>query len=468
MKLYNSLSKTTEEFSPINKNLVKIYSCGPTVYDSVHIGNLFAFISADTLRRVLVNQGYKVHHVMNFTDVDDKTLKRSRETFPNLPPKEALDKLTKKFEAVFLEDINNIGIDVNAIDFIRATDSIEAIQTLITELVESGIGYMADDGIYFSIEEYKKLNHKYGQLVDITVQNTGTSRIDNDEYDKDNIHDFVLWKLQKDSEPAWEYLIKNKNMIGRPGWHIECSAMSKSKLGQPFDIHTGGVDLKFPHHENEIAQSTATGQPVFAQFFVHNEHVMVDGKKMSKSLNNFYTLKDILDKGHEALAFRLFALQSHYRNRSNFTWVNLKSAQQRLVNLRAMADLRWQPVINNSNIDAANLDDVQETIVSSLGNDINTPKVLELIASIQEKVEQGIPKPLIGKFNHFLNLIDDVLGLNLRSSLDIDQHIKQKIAQRQAARLSKDFDLSDKIRSDLLLDNIELNDTPNGSLWHRI
>jgi cysteinyl-tRNA synthetase len=259
MKIRNSLSKRIEEVKPLKDNIVRFYSCGPTVYDQVHIGNLGAFIYADTLRRVMNFQGLKVEHVMNITDIDDKTVGRSRELYPGMEPKEALKKLTDGCIDSFVEDMKAVGNKVDAKDLklVRATEHIEEMKTLIRSLHEQGFAYIADDGIYFSIKAYKESGKVYGQLSEVSASTTSQARIDNDEYDKESAHDFALWKAKKGNEPSWDFEIANEDINGRPGWHIECSTMSTAYLNQPFDIHSGGVDLIFPHHENEIAQSTA-------------------------------------------------------------------------------------------------------------------------------------------------------------------------------------------------------------------
>ena len=272
MRLYNTRTHSIENFAPLQDNTVRMYSCGPTVYNHAHIGNLSSYIYADTLRRTLKAIGYQVKHVMNFTDVDDKTIRDSHMKYPDDEPMVALTKFTVHYERVFLDEMAQVGNSVDDVTFVKATDNIADIQQLIRKLLEQGDAYVADDGIYFSISEYRK-THQYGQLSHIDFNATDRQRINNDEYDKDHAHDFALWKAQKEGEPAWDFTLPDgSNMPGRPGWHIECSVMSVKNLGQPFDIHTGGVDLIFPHHENEIAQSTAGNQPAeYANFFVHNE-----------------------------------------------------------------------------------------------------------------------------------------------------------------------------------------------------
>src|SRR5579884_1710579 len=243
MQLYNTLHKKVEEFKPLKAGVAGIYSCGPTVYDHIHIGNLAAFIFADTLRRVLTANGYKVKHVMNFTDVDDKTIRRSQEKYQGEEPAAALKKLTAEYSQLFLEDTSAVGNDLKAYKFVKATGNIPAMHELIAQLHKKGFAYIADDGVYFSIEAYRKSGKVYGQLTDISAESTAQARIQNDEYDKEAIHDFALWKKQKKGEPAWPFELDEQDLSGRPGWHIECSAMSSVNLGQPFDIHTGGVDL---------------------------------------------------------------------------------------------------------------------------------------------------------------------------------------------------------------------------------
>ena len=288
MKLYNSL--TRDYYSvPVGEH-IKMYSCGPTVYDTVHVGNLFAFIVADTMRRVLATVG-SVTHVMNITDIDDKTITRSVELYPDIAPEDALSKLTSQMSMQFMADIEAVGIDTSSIEFIAATNYIPHMQNMIRKIVDAGIGYIADDGIYLSLSAYTQKGFDYGHFS--TIEQSGAdahSRINSDEYDKDSAQDSALWKAQKEGEPAWDFTINGQNIPGRPGWHIECSAMAFEHLGENFHIHTGGVDLQFPHHENEIAQARAAGNNNLAQCFAHNSHILVDGQKMSKSKGNFWTL----------------------------------------------------------------------------------------------------------------------------------------------------------------------------------
>jgi len=455
MNLFNSLSKTTEPFKPLTGDGVRMYSCGPTVYDHIHIGNLSAFIYADTLRRVLKASGYRVQHIMNFTDVDDKTIRRSRESYPDMEPRLALEKLTSDYTSIFLDDMTAVGNDIEDMKFIKATDAIPHMQELIRRLYEQKFAYIADDGVYFSIQAYKNSGKVYGQLVELTESSTSEERIANDEYDKENVHDFALWKTQKPGEPAWDFELDGHELVGRPGWHIECSAMSTEQLGQPFDIHTGGVDLKFPHHENEIAQSTA-GQddPLYANIFVHNEHMLVDGQKMSKSLNNFITLKDIVEKGYDPLAFRLLVLQSHYRSQAHFSWENLDAAQNRLKNWQTIADLRWQ----RSTSLKADYD-----LIGKLQDDMSTSVGLAIVNSVLGMCEIEESSPETSVLEH----IRDLLGIDLFKP-DITDEQRHIIAEREEARKNKDWATSDRLRDELAEQGIGLNDTPNGAIWYRL
>jgi cysteinyl-tRNA synthetase len=470
MKLFNTLVKEKVNVAPIDSKTVRIYSCGPTVYDHAHIGNLSAYIFADTLRRVAA-QEHTVKHVMNYTDVDDKTIKRSLKKYPNKDSKESLHKLTDEYIQLFLNDMKAIGNDVESLTFVRATDTIENMQKLITDLHDKGFAYTTDDGVYFSIEAYKKSGKKYGQLLEITTQNTSEQRIDNDEYDKESVHDFALWKKQKGNEPAWNFELDGKPLNGRPGWHIECSAMSALELGQPFDIHTGGIDLIFPHHENEIAQSTAlSDSPVMATIFAHNNHILVDNKKMAKSANNFYTLDDVTKKGYDPLAFRLMILQSHYKSEAHFSWENLEAAQNRLNELRAWADLRHQPHVEDMPVE---LDDLWGTTLAEMkarmSDDLDTPGALASLSNlVNYMVQHPVPKHDGDNTGKALAIIDSLLGLGLNNRPDISDDQKQLLEDRQKARNDKDFALSDKLRDELKQQGLEVRDTDYGQIWGRI
>lgn len=470
MKLYNTLSRTIQDITPLNGPEVRIYSCGPTVYDHAHIGNLTAYVYSDTLQRVVNAAGFTVTRAMNYTDVDDKTIRRSHEQFPEADPKLALKLVTDKYIALFLEDMQRIGNDTKHVAFIRATDpkTMQGMRDLITELHAKGFAYVADDGVYFSIDAYRKSGKTYGQLSEITAADTSESRIQNDEYDKESVHDFALWKTQKAGEPAWDFTLDGHDLKGRPGWHIECSVMSRQALGQPFDIHTGGVDHIFPHHENEIAQSTALEEnPVMATMFVHSEHMLVDGRKMSKSLQNFYTLSDITAKGYDPLAFRIKVLQSHYRNAVNFTWESLEAAQNLLTNLRAWADLKHQKTAHNTSDDLVeSYAKAVRTIRAALFDDMNTSLALAEVARLASESEALGVHP--EKMQPMLNIVDQLFGLQLSERPTINDTQKSMIADRQAAREAKDWAASDAVRDQLKAQGLAVRDTANGPIWQRV
>lgn len=474
MKLYNTRSKTTDTIKPLplDGKTVRIYSCGPTVYDHAHIGNLSAYIFADTLRRSISVLGHDVKHVMNYTDVDDKTIRRSQAEYTDGEPRDRLQKLTDKYIGLFNDDMRTIGNDINSLTFVRATDpqTMQGMKDLITQLHDKGFAYIADDGVYFSIEAYRKSGKTYGQLLEITAANTSDARIQNDEYDKESVHDFALWKTQKPGEPAWEFTLDGHKLDGRPGWHIECSVMSQQNLGQPFDFHTGGVDLIFPHHENEIAQSTAlTDNPVMATVFAHNDHILVDGKKMSKSAQNFYTLQDITDKGFDPLAFRMLVLQAHYRSQVNFTWESLEAAQNRLHSLYAIADLQWQGIPDDQ-ATPIKFDEYITSLKDDLTlQDLDTPHALANLSAYTQLISGLlVGESQVPAFKAFLGFLDQAFGFSLSTRPDISDAQKQLIKAREAARADKNWQRSDELRDQLQAQGIQLRDAPIGTIWTRL
>lgn len=457
MKLHNTLSRKVEEFEPIHEAEVKLYTCGPTVYDHVHIGNLRTYIFEDMLRRTLASNGLNVLHVMNITDVDDKTIKRSQQKYPDIEPKAALKKLTEEYEKLFYEDMTKVGIDLSASKIVKATDHIDDMQELIRQVPTK---YVAGDGIYFDINKYKN----YGALVKLDRSHSH-HRINNDEYDKDHVADFALWKAKSESEPSWAFEIEGQSIEGRPGWHIECSAMSVKYLGQPFDIHTGGVDLIFPHHENEIAQSRSAAAKPLANYWLHAEHLLVDGRKMSKSLKNFYILDDILAKNFDPLAFRLLVLQAHYRHQMNFTWESIEAAQAFLNRLRAWADLRFQANLGHKKTAADAYQPSLDKIRRATADDLNTSQSLAVLSSLANIAEQEGVDP--SKLTGLLKEIDKLLGLGLADSQDISHDTKSLIVAREEARKDGDWTKADRLRKKLLDQAIEINDTPHGPAWFR-
>src|SRR3989338_6964994 len=322
--LHNTLSREKEEFIPINPKEVRMYSCGPTVYNYAHIGNYRAYVFADVLKRVLLYNGYKVKHIMNLTDIDDKTIRESQKK------SKTLKDFTEFYTEEFYKDIKSLNILPPA-KFIKATDYIDEMVKIIEKLLEKGLAYKSPDGsVYYDIRKFKN----YGKLSHLIIENqkeNASGRIKTDEYDKDNAQDFALWKAwdEKDGDVFWDTSLGK----GRPGWHIECSAMSMKSLGEELDIHTGGVDNIFPHHENEIAQSEGATGKHFVKYWLHNEWVLVDQKKMSKSFNNFYTLKDIIAKGINPLSYRFWLLMANYRTRVNFVWEALEGSETALKRL---------------------------------------------------------------------------------------------------------------------------------------
>ncbi len=471
IELYNSLTKKKETFKAIDDGIVRMYSCGPTVYESPHIGNLSTFIRDDLLKRMLRSSGYKVKHVMNITDVDDKTIRDSKneEYLVEGDEMQSLLNLVDKFGKVFQDDISKIGNDVTSVEFIRATQTIPEMIELTNELLKKGIAYKSDDGIYFSISKYINSGREYGLLQKLDLSQS-RSRIDNDEYEKDSAADFALWKAKGEGEPAWEaYFVdtdgKEFSMAGRPGWHIECSAMSQKLLGVPFDIHTGGIDLKFPHHENEIAQSCgASSKNTFANYFVHMSHILVEGRKMAKSANNFYTLRDIEEKGFDPMAFRLLVLSGHYRSEINFSWEILEAAQNRLNNWQAIADLRWQRT-QGVGPEPMNGAEFGDKLLEILSDDLDTPKSLAFIdESLDMIAKTNFCEPCL---EVMVDSIGQLLGVKLVIE-DISNQQKDLLKQRQEARDKKDFAESDRLRDELKEQGLEVRDTDSGQIWSRV
>ena len=320
VKIYNHLSHKIETFEPLHPKRVGLYTCGPTVYNYAHIGNLRTYIFEDILRRALEYDGYKVKHIMNITDVEDKIIDAAKKTG------KSIYEFTEPYEKAFYGDLEKLNIK-KAYRYPKATANIAEMIKIISALLRKGLAYKADGSIYFDISKFKK----YGRLSGVKSRELKTgARIDADEYAKETAEDFVLWKKAKAGEPWWQAPFGK----GRPGWHIECSAMSMKYLGATFDIHAGAVDLIFPHHENEIAQSEGATGRLFVKYFIEGEHLLVDGEKMSKSLGNIFNLRDIEAKGFDPLAFRYLVLIAHYRSKLNFTWKSLEGAQNALDKLR--------------------------------------------------------------------------------------------------------------------------------------
>lgn len=439
MKLFNYLSRKVEEFKPISDSKVGLYTCGPTVYDFVHIGNWRTFVFEDILKRVLESNGYEVNHVMNFTDIDDKIIKRAKDE--GVP----YQQITKKYERAFEEDLSKLNIQP-AEFYTRATEYIKQMINLVSRLLEKGMAYKAQDGIYFSVEKFTN----YGRLSGLSKGNLKKgARVKADLYDKESWSDFALWKFEKPGEPSWDAPFGK----GRPGWHIECSAMSIDKLGEHFDIHCGGVDLLFPHHENEIAQSQAATGTKFVNYWLEGEHLLVNGEKMSKSLGNIYKLADLSKKGFEPMALRYLFLTAHYRSKLNFTWESLQASQNALDNLRQEISSWDEPKIGCAEFEG--------NFKNAVNNDLDMPRA---IAVMWEMVKSDYPDS--AKHQSIL-VMDKVLGLGLDKieKAQLPQGAKQLIDRREELRKSGNFEQSDKLRDELLKLGVEVEDTSAGPRW---
>lgn len=456
LKLYNSLTNKKEDFKPIRSDQVTIYSCGPTVYDHPHIGNFRAFLLPDLLQRVLrYVERYDVAWVMNITDIDDKMIKRAKEIYPGEEPMLALSKLADKYTDAFIDDIEKIGIlrgDLTRLP--RATDHIGGMQDIIRELVKDGIAYINDGSVYFSVEKYQKSGKEYGRLVSLDFE--AKARVTDDQDQKEGVADFALWKAKKEGEPFWNFDIEGKDYPGRPGWHIECSAMSIHFLGQPFDIHTGGVDLKFPHHENELAQCGG----VQANYYVHNEHLSIESEKMSKSLGNIKSLDDIKNP----LAFRYLVMSAHYRSQMDFSAEDINAAGDRVSNLRAYADqlmlARHGQLAKEDK--SGSVGQFIHQMQEALRDDLNTPKALAAVSLIEGKVYSEDAKAA-------MNLFNEIFGLHLVEDTPLKSEALELIDRYEAARKAKDFKLSDSLRSNLQKDfGLVASDTEIGTLVHRV
>ncbi len=460
LSFYNTLSKKVEQFVPIDptgKN-VGLYTCGPTVYNYAHIGNFRAYLFGDTVKRALQYCGYEVNHIMNLTDVDDKTIRDSQ----------LAGKTLEEFTAFFTEEFKKDSAHLNIVPpsrYTRAVEHIPQMIELIEALIEKGYAYKSNDGsVYFNVRK----DTNYGQLSKVTLANlekrpfgrdesSAAGRIAKDEYEKENASDFALWKAwdENDGEVFWEPkgLLGGRTSIGkgRPGWHIECSAMSMEYLGAHFDVHTGGVDLIFPHHENEIAQSECATGEQFVNYWLHNEWVMVDGKKMAKSAGNFVTLRTIIKKGISPLAFRLLMLMSHYRSPVNFTWEALEGAENALKRLHShFLEYGGGGSVNEK---------YTELFTKNIENDLNTPLA---IATVWDLIKDPTI-PSVDKKVTLLNF-DAVLGLGLAElkKETIPVEILALADMREQARKEKDFDRSDELRAEIEQAGYTVKDTEDG------
>ncbi len=459
-KIFNTASHTKEEFKTINENEVRFYACGPTIYNYAHIGNLRAFIFYDLMNRYLRYKGYKVTFAMNLTDVDDKTIRDSR------AQGKALREFTDFYADAFFADCKALHVK-RPDHVIRATEEIDSMIELIELLLEKGHAYKAGSGdVFFKISSFGE----YGKMAGIDpskLRANADGRLA-DEYEKEDVQDFALWKAytEKDGDVYWDTPFGR----GRPGWSLECSAMARKYLGQPIDMHLGGVDLVFPHHTNEIAQSECAYGCKFVNYWVHNAHIMVNGQKMSKSKGNFYTLKDLLDKGYSAEAIRFEILKSHYRVTMDFQETNLagnKTVIDKLVNLINRLD---EP---KSGAGWADLTTVLQTartnFETGLDDDLNMPIALaaffEFITSVNKNFDalsesdaRQIKEQLL-RFDTVLSILPEIKEQKLTPAQEA------LIAERQEARLAKDWAKADALKQELLVQGIEIKDTPNGPIW---
>ena len=484
LRLFNTLSGKVEEFTPAVDNTVRMYSCGPTVYDFAHIGNFRTFVAIDLLRRALRQQGYKLQHVMNITDVDDRIIENARKLGVSV------NDYTRKFEQAFFEDAAYLNLEKPEV-VSRATEHIEDMARLITRLEQKGVAYKAEDGSYYyrvaKFPQYGKLSKK-----DLAHIEDG-ARVDSDRFDKEEARDFALWKAPKEGEAFWETSIGK----GRPGWHIECSAMAMRYLGETLDLHAGGEDLMFPHHENEIAQSeAATGKP-FARHWMHVRFLLIEQDKMSKSLGNFHTLRDLIRKGHKPSTIRLLLASVPYRKQLNFTMDGLRSMAsgvERLRNFKLRLETgKFEPGANKKMKELA--DYTVKSMREALEDDLNTAAALaaifDLVRDGNAAVDRGAVKKddvpaLLGalqKFDEVFDVLRDDDAEKIRAVQEwakaegkevasagptlSDAEVDALIAERQAARKARNFKRSDEIRDQLAAAGIVVEDTKDGMRWKR-
>jgi len=472
LKLFNTLSRSVQTFAPLSPPKVGMYCCGPTVHDFAHIGNFRTFVFADLVRRWLEFKGHAVTHVMNITDVEDKIIRRVREA--NI----SLRDYTGKYETAFLEDLKSLGCLMPHL-MPRATEHIPEIISLIEKLLARGVAYRATDGsIYFSIEKYRACGCKYGQLVNLNFDGMrAVERVASDEYEKESLADFALWKARvpEDSDVFW----KSESLgEGRPGWHIECSAMSMKALGETFDLHLGGEDLMFPHHEDEIAQSEgATGQP-FVKHWMHGAHLLVEGRKMSKSLGNYFTLRDLLAKGFTGREIRYLLLTAHYREQFNFTIEGLQGARAALARIDECVGKLRELGAPNSTSASAGLEtcapsELLARFTAALDEDLNVSAawgaVFDWVRETNRLLAANqLSSPQAAVAFAAWTKLDSVFGLGTGGSAEAPPELQALLDERQAARKAKDFKRSDAIRDELKAKGWAIEDTPKGPRLKRL
>jgi len=462
IRLFNTLTRRKEKFTPIEPGKVRMYTCGPTVYDYAHIGNYRAFLFEDLLKRWLEHRGFKVTHVMNLTDVDDKTIKGSQKQ--QIP----LKQFTEHYTNAFFEDITALNIKP-ADHYPKATSHIPEMTALVKTLMDKGYAYKAPDhSIYYAIKKFKN----YGKLSKIKIQALKTgARVKQDEYAKEEAQDFALWKAytQEDDEVFWETELGK----GRPGWHIECSAMSMKYLGETFDIHCGGVDNMFPHHENEIAQSEAATGKRFVRYWLHNEHLLVEGKKMAKKFGNFYTLRDLLKRGYDPIAIRFLLLSTHYRAQFNFTFEGLEAARSAVERLRNFVRRLGDADGKGSGGKIAELmSKVQMDFGEAMDDDLNVSVALGTLFDFVREVNNLLDAGVVSRSEAeavagLMRGFDEVLGVigEVRTEEALPEGAEELIRKREEARKARDWKTADAIRVRLRAMGVILEDTPQGVRW---
>jgi cysteinyl-tRNA synthetase len=471
LKLFNTLTRSLQEFVPLDpaRKKVGMYCCGPTVYDFAHIGNWRTFVFADLVRRTLEFSGYSVQHVMNITDIEDKIIKRVRENKTTLP------EFTGKFETAFFDDLKALGCREPHVKP-RATEYIAEIIALIEKLIVRGIAYKAPDGsVYFSITKYQGCGCNYGQLLKLNFDEMRAGeRVSADEYEKESVADFALWKARvpDDGDIFWPSPFGE----GRPGWHIECSAMSMKVLGESFDLHLGGEDLKFPHHEDEIAQSEgATGKP-FVKYWLHGAHLLVEGKKMSKSLGNYFTLRDLVAKGFTGREVRYLLLTAHYRETFNFTLDGLHGAKTALARIdecvAKLRELGGTPISRSARTDSPLADQeigvpLLASFTAAISDDLNISAAWGAVFEWVRETNKRIADNSFSASDAAAALaawgkIDSVLGIGVAAESEAPAEILALAEARTAAKLAKDFKRADAIRDELKAKGWVIEDTPKG------
>ncbi len=465
VRFFNTLGRKKQIFKPLDEGKVRLYSCGLTVYDSPHIGNLRAYVFVDLLRRWLEYRGFDVNHVMNITDVDDKTIRGSTEE--GIP----LTAYTQRYIEMFYKDLQLLNIQKAKI-LPKATDHIPDMVQLVTELMDKGYGYRGEDGsIYFDISKFKG----YGKLSRMKLEELKAgARVKVDEYGKEQASDFALWKAwdPSDGDVFWETRLGK----GRPGWHIECSAMAMKYLGETLDIHTGGVDLVFPHHENEIAQSEAATNKQFVKYWLHNEHLLIEGARMAKSLGNIYTLRDMVRMGHDPLAVRYLLLSTHYRTQLNFTFEGLEAAKNALQRLYDFLD-RLERVEGEHGRAEELANKTRRAFEEALDDDLDINNALAAVFGLVREVNTLIDEEKLSgeeaeQIRNLMRDFDRILGVLegywKRKLEKLPEEIEALIRKREEARQAEDWNTADAIRSKLREMGIILEDTSEGVVWKRV